>query len=262
MGAIPGSGHERRGRPGPAAGRGEPARCPGAGQADGSHARPGRQRDDRAVGRPGHLAPGVRLRARRQQGQHPVHPARVGRPLPCVYYIHGGGMESMSASSACTAPGASLIAAQGVAVAMVDFRNCLTAVVRAGGRAVPGRPQRLRLRVEVAGGPRRRAGRRPGAHHRRRRERRRQPDPGHRPEAQARRRPRPDQRPLRALPLHRRELAAGRATRRPPRTTASCSTCTTTAARWPTGSRNSRPGTRWPGPSFATEDDVAGLSPR
>ena len=46
---------------------------------------------------------------------------------PCVYYIHGGGM----ASSSCYDPNykawGRIIAQCGVAVAMVDFRNCVTA---------------------------------------------------------------------------------------------------------------------------------------
>lgn len=47
-------------------------------------------------------------------------------PLPCVYYIHGGGMQSMSAFDGLYRAWGRIIAAQGVAVAMVDFRNCLT----------------------------------------------------------------------------------------------------------------------------------------
>jgi acetyl esterase len=45
--------------------------------------------------------------------------------LACVYYIHGGGMQSMSCFNGLYRPWGRLIAAQGVAVAMVDFRNCL-----------------------------------------------------------------------------------------------------------------------------------------
>lgn len=48
-------------------------------------------------------------------------------PLPCVYYIHGGGMQSMSCYDGMYRAWGKIIAAQGVAVAMVDFRNCLTA---------------------------------------------------------------------------------------------------------------------------------------
>ena len=46
--------------------------------------------------------------------------------LPCVYYIHGGGMQSMSCFLGNYRAWGRIIAAQGVAVAMVDFRNALT----------------------------------------------------------------------------------------------------------------------------------------
>ncbi len=45
-------------------------------------------------------------------------------PLPCVYYIHGGGMATFSAFDGMYRAWGRIIAAQGVAVAMVDFRNC------------------------------------------------------------------------------------------------------------------------------------------
>jgi acetyl esterase/lipase len=48
-------------------------------------------------------------------------------PLPCVYYIHGGGMQVMSCFDGMYRAWGRIIAGQGVAVAMVDFRNCLTA---------------------------------------------------------------------------------------------------------------------------------------
>jgi acetyl esterase len=47
--------------------------------------------------------------------------------LPCVYYIHGGGMATMSAFDGMYRAWGKIIAAQGVAVAMVDFRNALRA---------------------------------------------------------------------------------------------------------------------------------------
>ncbi len=47
-------------------------------------------------------------------------------PVPCVYYIHGGGMQSMSCFNGLYRSWGRIIARQGVAVAMVDFRNCLT----------------------------------------------------------------------------------------------------------------------------------------
>ncbi len=46
-------------------------------------------------------------------------------PLPCVYYIHGGGMQAMSCFDGMYKAWGRIIAGQGVAVAMVDFRNCL-----------------------------------------------------------------------------------------------------------------------------------------
>jgi acetyl esterase/lipase len=46
--------------------------------------------------------------------------------LPCVYYIHGGGMASMSCFDGMYRSWGRILANQGVAVAMVDFRNCMT----------------------------------------------------------------------------------------------------------------------------------------
>src|SRR5271169_2720782 len=45
--------------------------------------------------------------------------------VPCVYYIHGGGMTMMSCYSGNYRAWGKIIAANGVAVAMVDFRNAL-----------------------------------------------------------------------------------------------------------------------------------------
>jgi acetyl esterase len=47
--------------------------------------------------------------------------------VPCVYYIHGGGMTMMSAFDGMYRAWSRIIAAEGVAVAMVDFRNALRA---------------------------------------------------------------------------------------------------------------------------------------
>ena len=47
--------------------------------------------------------------------------------LPCVYYIHGGGMVTNSCFEGTYRAWGKLIAARGVAVAMVDFRNALRA---------------------------------------------------------------------------------------------------------------------------------------
>lgn len=46
--------------------------------------------------------------------------------LACVYYIHGGGMQALSCYDGNYRAWGKIIAAQGVAVAMVDFRNALT----------------------------------------------------------------------------------------------------------------------------------------
>ncbi len=46
--------------------------------------------------------------------------------LPAVYYIHGGGMQMLSCYDGNYRAWGRIIAAQGVAVAMVDFRNALT----------------------------------------------------------------------------------------------------------------------------------------
>jgi acetyl esterase/lipase len=46
--------------------------------------------------------------------------------VPCVYYIHGGGMQAMSCYDGNYRAWGRIIAAQGVAVAMIDFRNSLT----------------------------------------------------------------------------------------------------------------------------------------
>lgn len=46
-------------------------------------------------------------------------------PIPCVYYIHGGGMQFMSCYDGNYRAWGRIIAAQGVAVAMVEFRNAV-----------------------------------------------------------------------------------------------------------------------------------------
>ena len=46
--------------------------------------------------------------------------------LPCVYYIHGGGMAVMSCFDGNYRAWGKIIAAQGVNVAMVDFRNAVS----------------------------------------------------------------------------------------------------------------------------------------
>src|SRR6202012_5240087 len=46
--------------------------------------------------------------------------------VACVYYIHGGGMASLSCYDGMYRGWGKLIAANGVAVVMVDFRNAVT----------------------------------------------------------------------------------------------------------------------------------------
>jgi acetyl esterase len=46
--------------------------------------------------------------------------------VACVYYPHGGGMASLSCFDGMYRGWGKIIAANGVAVVMVDFRNCLT----------------------------------------------------------------------------------------------------------------------------------------
>jgi acetyl esterase/lipase len=55
-----------------------------------------------------------------------IRPATDER-VACVYYIHGGGMTVMSCFDGMYRSWGRIIAAQGVAVAMVDFRNALRA---------------------------------------------------------------------------------------------------------------------------------------
>jgi acetyl esterase/lipase len=50
-----------------------------------------------------------------------------GKLLPCVYYIHGGGMVMMSCYYGNYRAWGRMIVAQGAAVAMVDFRNAVRA---------------------------------------------------------------------------------------------------------------------------------------
>jgi acetyl esterase/lipase len=54
-----------------------------------------------------------------------VRPDFAGNRPPCVYYIHGGGMASMSCFDGNYRAWARMIAGSGVAVAMVDFRNAV-----------------------------------------------------------------------------------------------------------------------------------------
>jgi acetyl esterase len=53
-----------------------------------------------------------------------IRPDNTAR-VPCVYYIHGGGMQSLSCYDGNYQAWGRIIATNGVAVAMVDFRNAL-----------------------------------------------------------------------------------------------------------------------------------------
>mmetsp|Transcript_76038 Transcript_76038/g.236092 ORF Transcript_76038/g.236092 Transcript_76038/m.236092 type:complete len:407 (-) Transcript_76038:53-1273(-) len=60
-----------------------------------------------------------------------IRPAGAG-PVPCVYYIHGGGMVSLSSRDGKFQMFGRLVARQGVAVCLVEFRNAAEAT-----KAVP-----------------------------------------------------------------------------------------------------------------------------
>ncbi len=64
------------------------------------------------------------IRPRRGSGLVAAAAAAAGAKLPCVYYIHGGGMASQSAFDVIYRTWGRVMASRGVAVAMVDFRNC------------------------------------------------------------------------------------------------------------------------------------------
>jgi acetyl esterase/lipase len=55
-----------------------------------------------------------------------VRPQGAAGPLACIYYIHGGGMASMSCFDGNQRVWARLMAHEGVAVVMPDFRNSVT----------------------------------------------------------------------------------------------------------------------------------------
>lgn len=77
--------------------------------------------EHRITARPDGNAINLRLIRPVDHADEPDHPEVV----PCVYYIHGGGMAQLSCYDGNYRAWAKVIAACGVAVAMVDFRNCL-----------------------------------------------------------------------------------------------------------------------------------------
>jgi len=61
-----------------------------------------------------------------------------GDVVPCVVYLHGGGMMTGSAFDGNYRAFGKLLAAQGVGVAMIDFRNCLVPSSSGELAAYPG----------------------------------------------------------------------------------------------------------------------------
>ena len=127
--------------------------------------------------------------------------------LPCVYYIHGGGMAILSCYDGNQRAWGRILAAQGVAVAMVDFRNALVPSSADEVAPFPAGFERLRVGRQVGGRQPRRTGHRPRSDRRRRGERRGQPHARNGAMSQAGRRSRHHQRSLCAVPFHRGDLA-------------------------------------------------------
>ena len=71
--------------------------------------------------------------------------------LPCVYYIHGGGMQTMSCYDGMYRAWGKIIAQQGVAVAMVDFRNAL--IPSSAPEVHPSRPVSMTVSAVLNGSP-------------------------------------------------------------------------------------------------------------
>ena len=130
-------------------------------------------------------------------------------PLPCVYYIHGGGMGIMSCFDGIYRAWGRIIAQRGVAVAMVDFRNCMLPSSSPEVAPFPAGLNDCVSGVKWLSSNARELGIDPGAHHRGRRERRRQPDPGYRSQTQGRRRPDANKGAVCPVSLYRGTLAPG-----------------------------------------------------
>jgi acetyl esterase/lipase len=90
-------------------------------------------------------SPGLRIHAEKVISQPDGNTInlQVIRPdndatLPCVYYIHGGGMGYLSCFDCMYRGWGKLVAANGVAVVMVDFRNAV--VPSSAPEVAPSRP--------------------------------------------------------------------------------------------------------------------------
>ena len=170
---------------------------------------PARQRGRRPVQGPRREHVGVHLHAGRQHRQDPVHPS-ADRRRRAVRVLHPRRRD-----------GQPVVLRRHVPVLGADHRppgrgggdgrlpQLDDPVVGPRGGPVPRRSRRLRRRPEARDRAGRRTAHRPGAHRRRRRERRRQPHPRHRSAPRARRRDRSGPRAVRAVPVHRRLVAAG-----------------------------------------------------
>ncbi len=106
--------------------------------------------------------------------------------LPGVYYIHGGGMAMMSCFDGMYRGWGKHIAANGVVVVMVDFRNCVSPSSAPEVAPFPAGLNDCVSGLRWVAAHAADFGDRPIAHRRRRREWRRQPHLGHRAHAQAR----------------------------------------------------------------------------
>lgn len=78
------------------------------------------------------LSPGLEVAEHRAPGPSGrsvplqiIRPAGAAQLIPLVYYIHGGGMATLSSRDGIFQMFARLIARQGVAVCLVEMRNCL-----------------------------------------------------------------------------------------------------------------------------------------
>ena len=166
--------------------------------------------------------------------------------VACVYYIHGGGMTNLSCFDGMYRGWGKLIAANGVAVVMVDFRNAISPssvpevapypaglndcvsgfrwmVAHADDLGVD--PARIVIAGESGGGNLTLA---TGM-------------------CLLRAATSAAVKGLYALCPYIAGAWPQEHLRLDTRTRASCSTCTATGGRWPTASRRSRRGTRWPG---------------